>query len=246
MGHIERKNIVRGFAGYALVALMCLLLLGPIACSATEVWSENFEGDFPDGWVIDAMTIVVDGTLRGSYCAEVYRPCNLSCGTWSFDVRDIGGWQHQRLPGLFVYFISSHPDEPTRTSYWLRITQATTAAGLKYVYAIRKMDGTTETTLASADGLERSSLKGVLHHIKVTRTAAGHMSVYVNGTLVVEATDNEISTSECFRILLNYDYAIDNIVADDAPPGIPMELLAVSAGAVAIVVVTLVALRRRR
>lgn len=246
MGLRESKGIVHDLAGYALVALMCLLLLGPIACSATEVWSDDFEDGNLDGWIGDASTFVVDGALCGSRSTEVYRPCNLSCGAWSFDVRDIGGWQQAKLPGLFVYFMSSHPDTPLRTSYWFRITQASTAAGLKYVYAIRKMDGTVETTLASADGLERSSLKGVLHHIKVTRTAAGHMSVYVNGTLVVEATDNGISTSECFRILLNYDYAIDNIVVDDAPPGIPMELLGVGAGAVAIVVVTLVALKHRK
>ncbi|MFX1416758.1 MAG: hypothetical protein ACFFC0_08085, partial [Promethearchaeota archaeon] len=237
---------VQGVPRYALIALLCLLLLGPIACSATEVWSDDFnDGNF-DGWVGDARTIVVDGTLRGSYSTEVYRQCDLTCGVWSFDILDMGGWELSYEPGLYMYFMSSHPDTPLRTFYCLRVTQGTTATGLKYIYAITKMDGEATVTLASADGIERPDLRGVLHHIKVTRTATGHMSVYVNETLMVEATDSEISTSECFRILLGYDYAIDNIVVDDTPPGIPMELLAVGAGAVAIVVVTLVALRRRR
>jgi hypothetical protein len=133
-------------------------------------------------------------------------------------------------------------------TYCLRVTQGTTSAGLKYLYAITRFNGESTVTLASGDGLEGLSLKGTLHHIKITRTAAGQMSVYVNGTLVVETTDNEVSTSECFKMILGYDYAIDNIVVDDEIliGGVPMELLAVSAGVVAIVVVTLVALKRRR
>ena len=163
-----------------------------------------------------------------------------------FDMLDIGNWRMDLRPGLYVYFMSSHPDTPPQTTYCLRITQGTTSAGLKYIYAITKMDGEATVTLASADGIEDSDLKGTLHHIRIARSASGHRSVFVNGTLLVEATDNEISTSDCFRMILGYDYAIDNIVVDDAPPGIPMELLAVGAGAVAIVVITLVALKRRR
>lgn len=243
---MEKKNIIQSFGGYALVAFLCVLLLGPIASSATEVWSDDFNDGNLDGWVADAGTIVVDGTLRGSQSTEVYRPCNLTSGTWSFDVLDIGNWRMALRPGLYVYFMSSHPDAGTQITYCLRITQGTTSAGLKYIYAITRMDGEATVTLASADGIEDSELKGTLHHIRIARTPSGHMSVFVNETLMVEAMDNEISTSECFRIILAYDYAIDNIVVDDAPPGIPLELLAVGAGAVAIVVVTLVALKRRR
>jgi hypothetical protein len=240
-------NPLRSVVCLGILVLICSLATIAEPCNATEVWSEDFDGDFPpDGWVIDAHTIVVDGTLCGSDAHEVYRACNLTCGTWSFDILDIGGWSSGFQPAIYVYFMSSHPETPERTFYCLRITQGTTSTGLKYIYAITKMDGEATVTLASGDGMERPDLSGTLHHIKVTRTAAGHMSVHVNGTLMVEATDNEISTSECFRLIFHHDYAIDNIVVDDAPPGIPMELLAVGAGAVAIVVVTLVALKRRR
>jgi len=239
-------NPLRSLVCLGILVLMCSLAIIAEPCSATEVWSEDFDGDFPpDGWVIDANTIVVDGTLRGSYSTEVHRPCNLTSGTWNFDMFDIGNWMMDLRPGLYVYFMSTHPDTHPQMTYCLRITQGTTSAGLKYIYAITRFNGEATVTLASGDGLERPSLKGTLHHIRITRTAAGQMSVYVNETLMVEATDNEISTSECFRILLGYDYAIDNIVVDDAPPGIPMELLAVGAGAVAIVVVVVVVMKRR-
>lgn len=238
-------NPLRSLVCLGILVLMCSLAFVAGPCSATEVWSEDFDDPSLDGWVADANTIVVDGTLRGSRSTEVYRPCNLTSGTWSFDVLDIGNWRMDDRPGLYVYFMSSDPDAGTQITYSLRITQGTTSTGLKYIYAITKMDGFATVTLASADGIENSVLKGTLHHIKIARTASGHMSVFVNGTLIVEATDNEISTSDCFRIILGYDYAIDNIVVDDAPPGIPMELLAVGASAVAIVVVAVLVLKRR-
>ncbi len=229
-----------------ILGLMCAVALGAVPCNATEVWSEDFDDPSLDGWAKDANAIVVDGTLRGSYSTEVYRPCNLSCGAWSFDVLDIGGWRELWAPGLYVYFMSSHPDEFPRTSYCLRISQGTTAAGLKYIYAITKFDGFASVTLASGDGIEDSILKGTLQHIKIARTPSGHMSVFVNGTLILEATDNEISTSECFRIILGYDYAIDNIVVDDAlDSGIPIELLAIGGGVAAVVLVTVVLVKRR-
>jgi hypothetical protein len=248
---IEVVNVIEmGFwrmsAVLVMLGLMCTAALGGVPCDATEVWSDNFDDGNLDGWVADANTIVVDGTLRGSRATEVYRPCNLTSGTWSFDMLDIGNWIMDWEPGLYVYFMSTHPDIFPQMTYCLRVTHGTTSAGLKYLYAITRFNGESTVTLASGDGLEGPSLKGTLHHIKITRTAAGQMSVYVNGTLVMETTDNEISTSECFKMILGYDYAIDNIVVDDASPGIPMELLAVGAGAVAIVVVTLVALKRRR
>ncbi len=233
----------------SLLVLSCFLVLAlaAIPCSATEVWSDNFDDGNLDGWFAGASATVVDGCLRGAGLpAEVHRPCNLSCGSWSLDVLDIGGWKEPYQPGLYVYFMGSDPDASLRTFYCLRITQGTTATGLKYIYAITKMDGSATTTLASGDGLERADLKGVLHHIRVTRSPDGHMSAYVNGTLMVEATDTEIASSESFRIIIGYDYAIDNIVVDDTPPlAVPLELLAVGCGiAVVIVVIAVIAKRR--
>ncbi|MGD9381835.1 MAG: hypothetical protein PVI03_05265, partial [Candidatus Thorarchaeota archaeon] len=96
------------------------------------------------------------------------------------------------------------------------------------------------------DGLERTDLKGVLQHIRVTRSADGHMIAYVNGTLMVEATDTEITSSESFRIIICYDYAIDNIVVDDAPPlAVPLELLAVGGG-IAVIIAVMVIVGKRR
>lgn len=228
-----------------ILGLICTMALCAVPCSATEVWSEDFSHGL-ENWVHDANANADDGTLRCSSSSEVYRLCNLSCGAWSFDVLDIGEWQSNWGPGLYVYFISSHPEGQVQTYYCLRITKGTAAAGLKYIYAITRMYEDTATTLASADGMEGSDFRGVLHHIKVTRTPAGHMSVYVNGTLMVEATDTIVSTSECFRILLKYDYAIDNIVVDDAVDrGIRIELLAIGGGIAAVVLVTVVIVKRR-
>jgi len=228
-----------------ILGLLCTAALGAVPCNATEGWSDNFDDGNLDGWVHDANANAVDSALRASYSAEVYRPCNLSCGVWSFDVLDIGEWQANWGPGLNVYFMSSHPEGSNATYYCLRITKGTAEAGLKYIYAITSLVGSEALTPASADGMEGSDLRGVLHHIRVTRNAAGHMRVYVNETLMVETTESTISTSECLRILLKYDYAIDNVVVDDTTVEAYSPVMMAVAGGVVAVLGVVVVLKRR-
>jgi hypothetical protein len=235
----------------SVLILCCFLLavLGPSYCSAVEVWSEDFEDDPPLGeWEVSPSATVVDGCFRGDgLAAEVYRPCDITSGSWSLDVLDVGSWGLAVYSAVFIYFMTSDPEATAQTYYCLKISQGGVAAGLKYIYAFTKRGEGTSVTLASGDGIEGTDLAGTLHHIRVTRSTTGHMSAYVNETLVVEATDNEITTSEYFRIVLTYDYAIDNIVVDDAPPlDVPLEYIIIGIGIVAIVVVIAIIVKRRR
>jgi hypothetical protein len=243
------KDLKMSLKSALLMSFLLVLLIGPSLCSATEVWSEDFEGNPPlDEWEINPSATVVDGCLRGDGQAfGAYRPCNISSGAWSLDVLAMGEWGLAAQTALNIYFMSTDPALYPQTYYCLKIVQGAVAAGLKYIYSIVKGDGGSATTLASGDGYEGSELNGVLQHIRVTRSPTGHMMAYVNDSLMVEATDNDITTSEYFWIFETYDYAIDNIVVDDAfQPEIPFVLAVIGVGVVAIVVVIAVLVMRRR
>jgi hypothetical protein len=240
-----KKYMRMSMKGVLLLSFLLVLFIEPSLCSATEVWSDNFDDGNLDGWVHDAGSTAMGGALRFSYSTEAYRPSNITSGAWSFDVLTIGDWGNAAFSALSIHFMTTDPASPPVAYYCLKITQGGVAAGLKYIYSIVKGDGGSFTTLASGDGLEGTDLKGVLQHIGVTRSPTGHMTVHVNDTLILETTNNDITTSGYFRIIMTYDYAIDNIVVDDALPGVPMELLAIGVGVAAILVVAVVIVKRR-
>jgi hypothetical protein len=246
------KNVVfRTAFGIVVVFLLCSLAFGPRTVAADLVWSEDF--DSPDGWSEIGEPTFAENTGRGTPGERrvdiIYRQSSVSVGSWSFDVQFVEEWSrdHRYVPNeVSVRFLSSDPEAAPWISYSLQISPATTATGGYLLYKIVKNpeDGGGDV-LADYDDPELSNMHGV-HHFKITRDDAGRIAVLLNGTIIMEATNTDITTSEYFAVFFGADFSIDNIVVDDTPPGIPVELLAVGAGAVAIVVVTLVALKRRR
>jgi hypothetical protein len=170
------------------------------------------------------------------------------------DVVDKGEWRTTGGYGreaIWIAFMSTHHTAIPWQYYQALIVRTSTSSGIKYVYYLEKKieEGWgTEETLDSYEGLEGTDLTGTVHHLAITRTEAGQMKVFLNGTLILEGTNNEFTTPECFCIWIEYDFAVDNVTVYDSIEigGIPTEFLAVSGAAVAIVVITLVVLKRRR
>ena len=79
----------------------------------------------------------------------------------------------------------------------------------------------------------------------MTRTKAGLFSVYHNGSLVVQAVDTDLDTSEMFWLFFRYGSMTDNIVVDDAPPIDWLPIAIMGASAVVIVAVVVIILRRK-
>ncbi|UCH03483.1 MAG: hypothetical protein JSW05_07745 [Candidatus Thorarchaeota archaeon] len=223
--------------GLVFVTLLLSLFFVSEPCVATEVFSEDFDEGLGGFTPIGPVT-TIDGCLRATFSGRVVCPCNLTVGTWSFEARDMGLWQdtYQYLLVKFVHDGSYN--------YRFAIRFQPTDAGKQYSYQLWGPKG----RMDSYYGLEGSAaeLRGTLHAVNITRTAAGQMSVYLNGSRILSATDMELTSSETVRIVLGYDWAIDNFVVDDTPlEDMSWELLAVGASAVAIVVIVLVVLKRR-
>lgn len=250
---MNKKMVLRSAFGFSLVFLLCFLAFGPRQVAADLVWSEDFDAGPSDEWTEVGDTDYANENCRGKpgerACAIIYRPSSVSVGSWSFDIRYVKEFvrDFRYVPNeVTVRFMSSDPEAVPWISYALQVSPATTATGGYLFYKIVKnSEDAGEDVLADYDDPELSNMHGV-HHFKITRDGSGGITVLLNGTVIMQAADTEITASEYFAVFFGADFSIDNIVVDDTPPGIPLELLAVAAGAVAIVLITLVALKRRR
>ncbi|TFG06888.1 hypothetical protein EU522_01215 [Candidatus Thorarchaeota archaeon] len=251
---IWRKRATRALA---LVFLLGILISTTGLCSAAEVWSDNFDDCNCEGWTIDSCS-AADGTLRSlSTGGFACRESSITEGTWSFDLElkeyvsgpELGFEMGAVTPTVF--FMSTHPEETPWYFYSVYSTLVYTQTGTKPILEIRKNNAngggafTTWVKLASYD-LEEDDFGW--KHIDVARTAGGQITVWLNGTMVMQAVDNEISTSEYFVFMANEDMAIDNIVLDDVPrfAGITVELLAVGAVVSLVIVASILWVWRRR
>ncbi len=251
---VNKNTFFRTASGVTVVFLLCCIAFAPRHVVADLLWSEPFEN--LDGWTaIERCYIDDNDCLRATTdIGRVYRESTLTSGTWMLDVVEKGEWEPTgRFPReeVRISFMSTHYTVVPWEYYQARIARISTSSGYKYVYYLDKKLDVDEggiVTLDSYEGIEGTDLTGTVHHLAITRTEAGQMKVFLNGTPILEATNNEFTTPEYFSIEIEFDYAVDNVTVYDSIEigGIPMELLAVGGGAVAIVAITLVVLKRRR
>lgn len=249
----RRKKLVHMIA-FVFICSVLLSTTGP--CFATEVWSDNFDDYNCDGWTVSGCS-ATDGTLRSTSTAgTAYCASSVTVGTWSFDleIQEYGSGPSETFEfGAVtptVFFMSTHPDETPWYFYSVYATQVTTQTAIKPVMQIRKNSPNgggafnTWVKLASHD-LEDGDFGW--KHIDVARTSGGQITVWLNGTLILQAVDTELDTSEYFVFKANEEMAIDNIVLDDVPKaaGIPLEFVAAGVGVTVVVIVTVIWLKKR-
>ncbi len=206
---------------------------------------DDFNDGNYDGWNVTACS-VVDGTLRATG-APAYASHNsdVAAGTWSFDMEHLP-WSESTRPsgqlGLYMfnsifYFMGNAIEDFPRSSYCLVAGYSVTDDDWEPVYSIRKSLGVggdigAWPLLGSWDGQELG-----WQHFDITRTAEGRISVFHNGTLVVQVVDTDINSSEYFIFLSYDDRALDNVVVSDTidhHSGLPLYLLALGVGATSV------------
>lgn len=244
------------FLRLGIVALLLILTFAAEPCVAAEVWSDNFDDGNHDSWTFSSCS-AADGTVRVMAASgSAYRESAVDIGTWSFDLEhkgfDVGdidwGWQGFVLPAVF--FMSSHPEETPWNYYCVVAAHVSTSSGDRPVVELRKNSPSgggafyTWVKLASYD-LEIGDFGW--KHFDVARTSNGQITVWVNGTQVIQVVDTDLESSEYFVFMAGPNRGLDNIVADDVPisTGVPLELLALGIGVPVIIVGTVVWTRRR-
>ncbi|MFQ5831590.1 MAG: hypothetical protein ACE5H4_02715 [Candidatus Thorarchaeota archaeon] len=104
--------------------------------------------------------------------------------------------------------MSTHPEETPWYFYCVVATQASTQTGYKPVLEARKNapDGAgafyTWAKIASYDGEDGDF---GWKHVDIARTIGGQITVWINGTLVIQVVDTDIDTSEYFVFMAGND-----------------------------------------
>jgi hypothetical protein len=235
----------------------------PNTCYAALVWADDFNDGNLEGWEQNGACTADELWLRWNRSISVgiaYRDSTIVVGTWKFDLIELAGAGTSKVTR--VRFIHTNGFSPWMY-YYVELTRDYTNGGTYPVYSLGKGVSGQRTALDSYDGLEGEL---TTHHFWVTRTSAGEMNVYVNGTLVMQAVNNEVDFSTYFHFATDRDTAIDNIEIDDEvllpevtptttgtptdtsepPPAIPMELVVVILGGAAVVVVVIAVILKRR
>jgi len=243
-----------------MLVLMVSAQVGPSA--AAVQWSDDFTDGNYDGWnvvsaewsAVDNLLEVVGGTPVGcDMCVIpgiIYHESTVTSGTWSFDIEyDLNSTEEAAVPKVF--FMSSDPEN--WNGYCVEIQPV--VSGESTLAAFRLLRGTTTqgvvgtdyTILGSFDVDEGNQGS---KHIDVTRTAAGQITVWIDGVQAIQATDTVIDAESCeyFVVFTNNEWTFDNVVVDDALTvgGIPLELIMVGAGAAAIVILVGAVLKIKR
>lgn len=255
----REKNILY----LSIVVALLILSSTPQLVSATLAWSESFNELDSRIWATQSCRLV-DGRLRGMEMNAtrqerlrfaqndsilVYRHSNISVGTWTLELEEIGDWFIQKSINDMtrVYFML--PDEPKHIESYLALSfrHASSTEGNFFNYRIEKYFDGVATLLDSYSGEARQTTIGILHQFAITRTTDGLISVYLNGTQILQAVDTDVTTTQYFGFYTRVDWALDNIEVFDSIEmggGVPLFLVAVVGISVALVAVALVIRRR--
>lgn len=244
----------RRILGLGTLTLICILGFTPAPVSASLVWSETFDELNEDYWHCVACQLI-DGVLRGEQqpsnvqldrsAVRAYRLSNVSTGTWKFDLTEIGEWGEE-LDIMKIFFIS--PIYPDNSDYYaLSLVHASSEDGYSYSYKIEKWYNSHKTILDTYIGKPKPSVKGTLQHLAITRQSNGLISIYLNSTLILRVTDNDITTTGYFGFYTWDDWALDNIyVYDSIEIGNNLPSLIVGALTIGLVAIAIVLFIKRR
>ena len=241
--------------GLGLLSLLCVLSYAPAQVSGALVWSEYFnELDF-DTWTMQSCQLI-DNELHGvngdhAPAVMAYRESTVAVGTWKFDLREVGEWGEE-LDICKIYFMSPLELEiPDWEYYALSIVHASGSGGVRLSYTIEKyIDNQPKVIVASYLGEYMESTKGTLHHFAITRVESGQMTVYLNGTQVMQGNDADLTTTGWFGFYTWDDWSLDNVeVYDTIEVGQSLPLVTigiVGVAAIGIIVVAVYFVRVRK
>ncbi|MGY5853552.1 MAG: hypothetical protein RTU92_08315, partial [Candidatus Thorarchaeota archaeon] len=204
----------------AITFFLCFTAFGPQLCSASTVWSDNFDdGDYNDWVVLAGSVSASEYNLRvtGIGYAVVYRNSSVVIGTWSFDLD-----MTDDIDDVQVCFITKYIDGVyVRDNYLIENTGDDTGFRLvRWIWTGSYMEFLILDLYTPSGGIAG------WHHFDITRSPSGEINVYLNGTHVMDATDTTNDISSCFVFNIpvgpsGTGPAIDNIVVSDSVDIVP-------------------------
>jgi len=260
-----------------LIAGLAMMVLCISTCTTTTNAAVRWEDDFNDknynGWTICNNTILENGGygLANSNwsavdnCLQVdhedygiiTHSSDLAYGKWSFDFRANESQVYEGQSALIEFIanneILSTDNWNDPVSYYIRyLVFPGPEEDKNFIVELRKWYDGVATTI---DTYQTPVVTG-WHHFDVTRNTTGWFSVYLNGSLVLEGEDTNITTSELFWLWFEKGQMIDNIIVNDevitttttttTPPPDGTTILIIAGVGLAVVVIVLVVVFAKR
>ncbi|MHA2003422.1 MAG: hypothetical protein ACW960_04875 [Candidatus Thorarchaeota archaeon] len=242
-----------------LVIGLALVFMTAIPSSAAIQWSDDFnDANYNDWTVLEGEWSAENNSLQVSggtpigcdlcvFPGTIYHESSVGTGTWSFDIEyDLTLTEEAAVPKFF--FMSTDPS--AWEGYCVEVQPV--IAGESVIASFRLLRATSTpgivgvqyTILGSFDVDEGN--KGS-SHIDVTRAADGQLTVWIDDTQAIQATDTVIDSDACdfFVVFTNLGWAFDNVVVNDAITVGQFPLILAAAAGLVVVFVLVLFIRRR-
>jgi hypothetical protein len=200
----SESDMLDGRVTVLIIICMSLLLNTPLPTyrqdiHSSVVWSENFDDRSLDGWIVtrgvfsaQLQTLWAYGT-DAMYSNLAYHKCNVTIGTWSFDILLKKEWSWNYHPPT-IRIMVDRIDEFTWQGYVLNFYTLSRSSGDVFALHLKKHT-TSWAPLAEyqfiqpPDGWQK---------VDITRGSDGRITVYLNGSALIDVVDSSIESSGYF------------------------------------------------
>jgi hypothetical protein len=191
-------------------------MITPVPSVAVSVWSEDFEDGDYDGWTVlsgsySATSGVLVPTGEKTTHHKIRHDSNTAYGTWSFDVF-LNQSNYLSLSSIEIYFLAD--EIYGYSAEWAYVLEILVDPDPGWPMEDFRLRGFTPDPVelgiySHPEGLAQHQ------HIDITRDTNGHFNVFVNGTLIIEGIDNELTSARYFVFESLSSHGLDNITVNN-------------------------------
>lgn len=218
---MKGQYVKLGFLALLFICLYSNMNMG----QAEVVWLDDFNDEDYVGWEIFGVNMsstppveipgefsAQDGYMKaiGPEWNHARIPSITTHGTWSFDILATDSPTHH----FYVYFMiddarDAFPQPPN--GYGIMVVTKEWEGGKPGFLLMKYLDGMFHPIKGY---MTQGDVSG-WHHLDITRENSGLMEVYLNGSLIISASDLSFNESGYFHVNMQSGQAIDNIEIHD-------------------------------
>ena len=189
-------------AGVVIVCIMIPLISSTFYAdvgSANSIWHDNFEDQNLEDWTVTRGVFSAENKTLWAYGTEAatsnraYHECNVSVGTWKFDILLRQQWLWRYHPPAVRFMVDSMDDIVWQGYVLDFYTLHRSTGSILAVYLRVNAD--------TWDYLSHYEYNIPAHgwqSIGIQRTSSGRLSIFLNESLIIDVVDNSLDNARYF------------------------------------------------